>query len=124
MRKRLQSYTQSDIMKFIIDTDQFTNNYKALLLLPPQGFGLVTPDPFSSCELGGVWARDVNPFVASFWYSTFGSGSGYKTRHVPLEAKKMHYWSCIISVNPFFLLGVLVLYLWVWVQKYLEAKRK
>ena len=23
-----------------------------------QGFGLVTPDPFSSRELGGVWARD------------------------------------------------------------------
>ena len=23
-----------------------------------KGFGLVTPDPFSSHELGGVWARD------------------------------------------------------------------
>ena len=23
-----------------------------------QGFGLVTPDPFSLRELGGVWARD------------------------------------------------------------------
>ena len=23
-----------------------------------QGFGLVTPDPFSSRELGAVWARD------------------------------------------------------------------
>ena len=23
-----------------------------------QGFGLVTPDPFSSRELGGVWARN------------------------------------------------------------------
>ena len=23
-----------------------------------QGFGLVTPDPFSSRKLGGVWARD------------------------------------------------------------------
>ena len=28
------------------------------LLELAQGFGLVTPDPFSSCELGGVWARD------------------------------------------------------------------
>ena len=25
-----------------------------------QGFGLVTPDPFSSCELGRVWARDYS----------------------------------------------------------------
>ena len=23
-----------------------------------QGFGLVTPDPFSLCELGGVWVRN------------------------------------------------------------------
>ena len=26
-----------------------------------QGFGLVTPDPFSLRELGGVWARDYPP---------------------------------------------------------------
>ena len=55
MGKRLQSYTQSDIMKFIIHTDQFvtyTNNHKVSVLA--RDYGLVTPDPFSSCELGGV----------------------------------------------------------------------
>ena len=44
-------------MKFIIHTDKFviyTNNYKASVLPLAQGFG----DPFSSRELGGVWARD------------------------------------------------------------------
>ena len=31
---------------------------RSTFLEPAQGFGLVTPDPFSSRELGGVWARD------------------------------------------------------------------
>ena len=81
-----------------------------------QGFGLETPDPFSSCELSGVWARDVNPFVASFWYSTSGSGSGHKTRHVPLEAKRKTQ-KCI--TGHVFLVWILR----VWVQHYLEGKR-
>ena len=34
-----------------------------MLLELAQGFGLVTPDPFSSRELGGVWERDYSvPF--------------------------------------------------------------
>ena len=43
---------KGDVMKFL------TNNYKTSILLQPQGFGLVTPDPFSSHELGGVWVRN------------------------------------------------------------------
>ena len=39
------------VMKFVIPC-------KALILPQAQGFGLVTLDPFSLCELGGVWARD------------------------------------------------------------------
>ena len=31
---------------------------RSMFLELAQGFGLVTPDPFSSRELGGVWARD------------------------------------------------------------------
>ena len=54
---------QSDLMKFIIHADKFviyTNNYKASVLPLARGFGLVTPDPFSLRELGGVWARDYS----------------------------------------------------------------
>ena len=29
-----------------------------MLLELAKGFGVVTPDPFSSRELGGVWVRD------------------------------------------------------------------
>ena len=31
---------------------------RSMFLELAQRFGLVTPDPFSSRELGGVWARD------------------------------------------------------------------
>ena len=33
-------------------------SYKASVLPLAQGFGLVTPDPFSLLDLGGVWAQD------------------------------------------------------------------
>ena len=39
---------------------------RSMFLELAQGFGLVTPDPFSSHELGGVWARDYlfpSPFT-------------------------------------------------------------
>ena len=42
-------------MKFIFHTDKFViqpNNYKASVLPLAKGFGLVTPDPISSHELG------------------------------------------------------------------------
>ena len=62
MRKQNQYFNrtaQSDIMIFIFHTDKFVIlHYKASVLPLAQGFGLVTPDPFSSRELGGVWARD------------------------------------------------------------------
>ena len=37
-----------------------------MLLELAQGFGLVTPDPFASRELGGVWARDYSSLIAGF----------------------------------------------------------
>ena len=47
---------------------------RSKLLELSQGFGLVTPDPFSSRELGGVWARDYSEvileFVLSYAYSS------------------------------------------------------
>ena len=45
-------------MKFIINIDKFVILRKASILLQTQGFGLVTPEPFSLCELSGVWGRD------------------------------------------------------------------
>ena len=88
MWKRLQLYTQSDIMKFIIDIDQFIILHKALLLPPPQGFGLVTPDPFFSCELGGVWARDVNPLLHHFGTLPLGLGLGTRLDMYLLKLKE------------------------------------
>ena len=43
MGKRLQSYAQGDVMKFIIDTDQFVIHYKASVLSQAQDYGLATP---------------------------------------------------------------------------------
>ena len=45
-------------MKFIIHTDKSVILRKASILLQAQNFGLVTPEPFSLRELGGVLARD------------------------------------------------------------------
>ena len=55
IRCRQVPTAQSDVMKSL---KSYTNNYKASVLLLAQGFGLVTPDPFSLRELGGVWAGD------------------------------------------------------------------
>ena len=35
---------------------------RSMLLELAQGFGLVTPDPFSLCELGGVWHETRNKY--------------------------------------------------------------
>ena len=51
MQKPKKGTAQSDVMKFIIHTDKFVILRKASILLQAQRYGLVTPEPFSFCEL-------------------------------------------------------------------------
>ena len=46
-----------------------------------QGFRLVTPDPFSSRELGGVWAQDYCYTKQTLCSHFSGQGSYYPYAH-------------------------------------------
>ena len=65
MKNEYHNITLSSAIEVLVPLPHYSNNLpfcdligRSMLLELAHGFGLVTPDPFSSRKLGGVQARD------------------------------------------------------------------